>query len=193
MAVISEYLELFIALITFLCSVVVFIVYLVKRGKAVKNAKTQEEKEAIINEMKAQALGFINVADNLFIDIPKSGPSKLLYVLNQIKKGCQANGTEYDEEYWKNYVNEMVSQTNAVLDEKATESEKANIIEKVKSEIPFFIVEAQNLFKAIPDSRSYEIEYIMKNISVACDKYPINVFLEYDWRGLVEESYNVGV
>lgn len=192
MAGIKEYLELIIALITFLSSLIVFIVYIVKQRKAIKNAKTQEEKEAIINEVKAKALGFINVADNLFTDIPKSGPSKLLYVLNEIKKVCSVIGIEFDEEYWKKYTNERVDEMNAVLDEKANESEKANVIENVKREIPFLVEEANKLFVNIPDSVNYEIEYVLKKISIACEKYSVNVYSDYDWRAYVESYYKEG-
>ena len=186
----ESYGGVFVSLIGLLFSVVYFIFFFIRYRKKFKNAKTDEEKQAILEEIKGNAMGFITVAEGLFSDIPKSGVSKLVYVLKEIKALCEGKGVEFNEEYWTAIINNLVGQSNAVIKEKALEMDKADIIEKVKAEIPYHMNEANQLFERIPDSQEYKVAYILKAIEIACDKYEINVFLEYDWRAYVYELYN---
>lgn len=190
MATIKEYLDLIIGVLSLIAGFIFFLVSVIKRAKALKNAKTTEEWQSVINEIKSDTYGLITVAENLFSDIPKSGASKLLYVLNHVKELCTEKGFNYDQEYWTDFINTIVLQSNEVKDEKAYESVKADIIQKIKDQVPYFITEADKLFSSIPDNEQYKIEYVLKLIAVACDKYNVNVFAEYDWRAYVINQYH---
>ena len=190
MAVIKEYVELIIACLSLLSTIVVAIVFYVKRFKAIKNAKTAEEKENALNDIKAKTIGLINVAERLFADIPKSGSSKQKYVLDHVKDICTEMNVLFDDGYWGEFINNIIDGANAVIDEKEIESEKAEIIERVKNEVPYFVDEADKLFSSIPDSQDYKIEYILKAIATACEKFSLNVYNSYDWRAFVLNFYN---
>ena len=169
----------------FLGSAVAFTVYLVKRLRALKGAKTQGERDAIINELKSSAYGLVAVAEQTFKDVPKSGGCKILYVLNHIKALCGDSGVEYDESFWKEFIDEIVGRSNDVIT--ATETSKAidRYINKVKENVPYYIDDANKLFEVIPDSAEYKIEYILKLIRNDCAKHAINVYDVYDWRTYV--------
>lgn len=172
-----------------LASLVYGAVLFFRNRKRIKNAKTDEEKAEVINSIKADVMGFITIAENLFSDIPKSGASKLLYVLNQVKKLCTTSGIEYDQNYWSDFISGIVGRTNGVQESKEEADEILRTIESVKGEVPFLITEANELFARIPDNLQYKIEYILKFIAIACEKYPVNVYSEYDWRDYVEKIY----
>ena len=186
-----NYWELIVTALSFLCSVVVFIVYLVKRHKAVKNAKTDEEKQEAINQVKADTLGWISVAETVFSSIPKSGSSKLLYVLDHVKELCTNKDVAFDEKYWTDFVNGIVAGHNEVIDAQKEASTKAEIIDAIKKQVPFFVEDAKKLFTNIPDSSAYEIAYVLKDIATACAEYEIKV--DYDWQSYVESFYKEGV
>ena len=139
--------------------------------------------------MKSAVYGFITVAENLFIDVPKSGASKLLYVLNKTKELCMMNNVEYNAEEWTDFINNVVGLSNNVVETKEQEKAKNQIIEKIKSRIPGFVSETQKLFKSIPDSLDYQMEYILKYVSGVCEKEEINVFNDYDWKGYIYSFY----
>lgn len=186
---IEEILKLIGPIAGFLGAVLTLIVYVAKTRKRFKNAKTDEEKQAIINEIKGKALGLINSAEIYFSDIPKSGASKLIYVLDSVKTICAENGIEYCESEWTDYVNKAVENANATFKDKEIESERVTIIENLKAEIPFFIENANELFKSIPDSINYRIEYVMNLVKTACEGKTVNVFNDYEWRSYVEDLY----
>lgn len=183
--------DVVIGVLTAIASIVYTFVLFFKNRNRLKSVKTTEGRIAIINDIKSRVMGFITIAENLFADIPKSGASKLLYVLNQVKELCKTNDIEYDQTLWTDFINSVVGNSNRVQETKAFEDEKAGIIEKVKAEIPYIVEEANKLFERIPDSLQYKIEYILKFIAVACDKYPVNVYTEYDWRAYVNSLYEV--
>ena len=181
--------DVLVGILVAICSLIyAFAVSIVNR-KRKKSANQTEEHIAVVNEIKSRVMGFITIAENLFSDIPKSGASKLLYVLNQVKDLCKKFKLDYDQEMWTEFINSMVGNSNRVQETKAYEDEKSSIIEKVKSEVPFIVDEANKLFERIPDSVQYKIEYILKFIAVACEKYPLNVYGDYDWRGYVQSLY----
>lgn len=181
--------DLIIAVGSIAFSFVFFLIVFVKRLKSLKNAKTDEERTKIKNELKSAAYGFITVAENLFSDVPKSGSSKLLYVLNKIKELCTMNNVEYDVQEWTDFVNGVIATSNGVVESKEQEKSKNDIIEKIKAEIPVFIAETEKLFSSIPESIEYQIEHVLKYVAVACDGYDINVFNDYDWRGYIYGFY----
>lgn len=190
MEFIKEYWDLILAALSMLSSLVVFIIFFIKRLKSLKNAKTAEERAAIKEEIKSVAYGLITSAENLFSDIPKSGASKLLYVLNHVKELCLMNEINYNADEWTEFVNSVIAKSNAVVDGKEFERAKNETIEAIKLEIPFFIEEVNELFKNIPNANEYKIEHVLKLIITACDKHEINVFNEYDWRAYVSSLFN---
>lgn len=181
--------DVLVAICVALSSLIYGLVTAVINRKRKKTVNQTEEQNAVVNEIKSRVMGFITVAENLFSDIPKSGASKLLYVLNQVKDLCKKFNLEYDQEMWTDFINSIVGNSNRVQESKAYEDEKTSIIEKVKQEIPFIMEEANKLFERIPDSLQYKIEYILKFIAVACEKYHVNVYGDYDWRGYVKSLF----
>ena len=171
-------------------SIIVAIIYLIRRLITLKGAKTTAERDAILAELKSNAYGLVAVAEQMFSDIPKSGSSKLLYVLNHIKTLCEEKNIEFCEDTWKEFIEGIVGASNDVITAKETEKAISGYIDKVKEEIPYFIADADKLFEVIPDSKAYKIEYILKLVSKACDKHAINVYELYDWRVYINELYN---
>lgn len=189
MAVFKEYLNLIITCISLLSSLIVTIVFTVKRVKALKNAKTSEDKTKVLDEIKSHAIGFINVAENLFSEVPKSGSSKLLYVIDHIDELCKMNNVEFDEEFWVNFVNGIVAGSNTVQDQKEMETQRLILIDNVKNQIPFFVSEADKLFETIPDNEPYKIEYILKLVKTACEDFTVNVYDEEFWKQAISNYY----
>lgn len=181
--------EVLVGFASVLCALVYGLIVSIVNRRRKKSVNQTEEHIAVVNEIKSRVLGFITIAENLFSDIPKSGASKLLYVLNQVKELCKKFSLDYDQEMWTDFVNSIVGNSNRVQETKAYEDEKTSIIEKVKSEIPYIVEEANKLFERIPDSLQYKIEYILKFVAVACEKYHVNVYGEYDWRAYVKGLY----
>ena len=177
------------AIASLLTSIIFAIVYYVKRFRALRGAKTQAEKDAIISELKSHTYGLVAVAEQMFADIPKAGASKLLYVLNHIEKLCTEQNIAFNEDSWKEFINGIVGASNDVITAKETEKAIAGYIDKVKTEVPYFIADADKLFAVIPDSAAYKTEYILKLIAKACAKQDIDVFDKFDWRAYVENLY----
>ena len=185
-----KYWDLLLTGVSVALSVAFIVIYNVKRFRALRNAKTSEERDAILSELRSNAYGLVAVAEQMFADIPKSGASKLLYVLNHIEKLCTEKSIEFNESNWTEFINGIVGASNDVKTAKETEKAISGYITKVKEEVPYFLADADKLFEVIPDSAAYKLEYILKLISNACAKYAINVFDLYDWRTYVEELYN---
>lgn len=190
MEIIKEYWDLILAVLSMASSLVIFIIFFIKRLKSLKNAKTDEERAKIKDEIKSVAYGLITSAEGLFSDIPKSGASKLLYVLNHVKELCVMNEIDYNADEWTEFVNSVVDKSNKVVEGKKFDSAKNDIIEAIKNEIPYFITEVNELFKNIPNALDYKIEHVLKLIATACDKYEINVYNEYDWRAYVMNVFS---
>lgn len=181
--------ELVTTAISLLGLVVGAVISIIVRLRALKRAKTQTERDAILAELKSHAYGLVAVAEQMMADIPKSGSVKLMYVLNHISKLCEENGIAYDSESWTEFINGIVNKSNDVITAKETEKAISGYITKVKEEIPYFMADADKLFEIIPDSASYKVEYILKLVSNACAKYAIDVFELYDWRAYINELY----
>lgn len=181
--------ELVTAAASLLFSLVAGVIYLVVRLKAVKNAKTQSEKDEIIAEIKSHAYGFVAAAEQMMSDIPKAGQVKLLYVLNHIQALCEEKSVSYNVDTWTEFINGIVNTSNDVITAKETEKAISGYINKVKEEIPYFMTDADKLFEIIPDSASYKVEYILKLVAKSCAKYAIDVFDRYDWRAYIIGLY----
>lgn len=187
--IILENWELVTAAVSLACSLIAGGVYLFVRLRALKKAKTQTEKDAIIAELKSHAYGLVAVAEQMMSDIPKSGQIKMMYVLKHIKALCEEQGVEYDCDSWTEFVNSIVNASNDVVTAKETEKSIGVYIKKVKEEIPYFIEDADRLFEVIPDSAAYKIEYILKLVANSCAKHAIDVYDLYDWRDYINGLY----
>lgn len=189
MQFLNEYWELLVAILSFLLSSTLTVIVFVKRYKAAKASKNTELEVEILNELKGVAFGLINIAEHTFSDIPTSGASKLLYVLNNIKELCDQRGFKYDESYWEEFIDSVISQANYIQEEKADEKDKQATIDKIKSLVPDFVKEANRLFVSIPDSKRYKVAYIVSLIDEACDGEEIDVFNAFDWQEYVASFY----
>ena len=182
---VSEHYDLIIGVGSLVASAVGAVVFIIRNRKRIKNAKTDEDRTAIVNDLKSEVYGFISIAEGMFSDVPKSGSAKLLYVLNRIKPLCTACGIDFDEEFWTGFINDIVAKSNTVIEDKEIATAKARIIESIKAEITYMLTQMNELFASIPDSKEYKIEYLLKFIQTACAKHSIDVYDSYDWRGYV--------
>lgn len=185
-----DYLQVGVSVLSVLFAGACAIAYYASRIKAVKNAKTVEEKQVILNELKAATMGLITQAEQIFSHVPKSGESKLLYVLKEVDNLCREKGLTYDKDYWKEFISGAVGITNKVIADKKAVEEKESTIAMIKAEVPYFISQAAEYFRTISNSREYEIEHVIRQIEVACKEFSVNVFAEFDWRGYVTELYD---
>lgn len=96
----------------------------ITKYKAYKNAKTDAEKQAILNELNNSVVQFISDAEKTFSALDEtlksrgsatgSGAMKKETVLTKIQSLCLQKGIEYDANYWSNKVDELVKLTNTV-------------------------------------------------------------------------------
>ena len=193
MQILLNYWELLVGVLSFLLSGSLTVIVFVKRYKAAKVSKNTELQTEVLNELKSVAFGLINIAEHTFSDIPSSGASKLLYVLNNIKDLCEQRGFTYDESYWEKFIDSIIQQANYVQEEKADEKDKHEIIEKIKELVPDFVKEANRLFVSIPDSTRYKVAYIVSLIEEACEDYDVDVFKAFEWTEYVASFYDVKI
>lgn len=183
--------EAIIGLAVSLILLVLNVISFIKSYKRVKAAKSDEERASALEGLKLRAFGLITATEEMFKGISKSGSSKLLYVLNNLQKVAKDYGLEFDEEYWTGFINTAVEVSNNVMADKEYEVAVPKLIESIKSEVPFYIKDANKLFEVIPDSAAAKLEYILKLISNSCAKYDVNVYDLYDWRTYVIEQLDV--
>lgn len=106
----------------FLTCLIPTIIVMINRIKAVREAKSEAEKQAIINEIGEDAKNFIVDAENLYKDIDllvkqngkSCGAVKKDSVMTKIQDDCILKGTAFDKEYWSNYVDNFVAATRQV-------------------------------------------------------------------------------
>lgn len=95
---------------------------LIVKIRAYRQAKSEAEKQAIINEIGEDAKNFIVDAENLYKDIDhlvkqngkSCGPVKKDSVMTKIQDDCILKGIAFDKEYWSNYVDNFVAATRQV-------------------------------------------------------------------------------
>lgn len=178
-----------ISALTALASLIFILINIVGTLKKAKTATTAEQKKALMEELKADVLGLINVAEDLFVDISKSGSTKLMYVLSHVENLCKATGVDYSEEYWTEFINKVIGKSNQVKSEKELESTVNALIEKVKTEVSHFIATADRLFLTIPDNVDYKVDYVVRKVAEYCQGLSVNVFDMYDWKSYIEDVY----
>lgn len=185
----AKYWEFIVSGLTAVVGIVLSVISFVARYKQAKASKDKEALNELHNELKGVAFGLINIAEHTFSDIPGSGASKLVYVLEHIKKLCEERNVPFEEAYWTDFVNGTVTVANAVQDEKVTEAEKQEVVEQVKKKVPEFVQEANRLFVSIPNSTRFKIAYVISLIEEACEEYEFDVFNSFDWHDYVTELY----
>lgn len=99
------------------------IILLVNKWKAYNKAKTEEEKQQILNDISNSVGQLVTEAEEQYKDFDKvlkaqtgtgCGTLKKDKVLSQIQALCTEKGIEYDKEYWSNQVEEIVQITKQV-------------------------------------------------------------------------------
>lgn len=99
------------------------VILLIKKWKAYKNAKTNEEQQKILNEISDASIKFIQDAEDAFksVDVVlKSkgeagcGAMKKENVMTKIQSLCMQKGIDFDTEYWSARVEELVTMTKKV-------------------------------------------------------------------------------
>lgn len=174
-----------LAVLSLIVTIVTTTLTLISRFKAFKNAKTTEEKQKILEDIKESVHGLVDVAEVTFSEVKKSGPSKLLYVLNNIENMCDELGIAFEEEYWTNFINKLISTSNQAVIDKENEKKTKELIEEVKTKISSYVDNANQLFKYVPIAKAYKIDYVLRLIKQHCGELELNVYDEFDWETLV--------
>lgn len=103
-------------------AVVPALIVFFKKHKALKTAKTEEERQKIINAMKADAQVFIIEAENMYKTVDSllkanggsCGSVKKEGVMSKLRTEAIQKGLEFDEEFWSKTVDELVKMTKEV-------------------------------------------------------------------------------
>lgn len=98
------------------------VIVMINRIKAVRRAKTEAERQAAINELKALAQGFVVDAESLYKDIDaivkqngkSCGAVKKDSVMTKIQDACLTKGIVFDKEFWSKEVDDLVTVTRQV-------------------------------------------------------------------------------
>lgn len=98
------------------------VIFMVKKVKALKNAKTEAERLTILNELLSAARNSVIKAEELYKDTDailkaqgkSSGALKKDKVMNDLHQLCFEKGIDFDEAYWSNEVEQIVAATKQV-------------------------------------------------------------------------------
>lgn len=98
------------------------IIKIVYSGKKLKQAKTNEEKQAALIDLESNMKTFIEAAEIAYKDLndvlkakgSSAGPVKLDSVLMKLQSLANEKGYDFDREYWINKINETVALTKNV-------------------------------------------------------------------------------
>lgn len=99
------------------------IILLIKKIRDYKNAKTEAEKNEILNEISNSCVKFIQDAEASFKSVDSvlkargekgCGSMKKENVMTKINNLCIQKGITFDEEYWSKKVEELVALTKNV-------------------------------------------------------------------------------
>ena len=183
---IFEILSTVVGVAGLLAGVVVLIVRLVELGKA----KTSEEKAKVLKDIESDLLAYISMADATFSKVPKSGASKLEYVLNKVQQVCITCGVEFEKEKWTEKINNIVGKTNKAIDEVKAEQEKAEKLESLKSKVLTYVDNANAVFANIPDNLEYKMAYVLKYTEGLCNENGMTFDKNY-WDGVIRSYMGV--
>lgn len=98
------------------------VIVMINRIKAVRKAKTEAERQEVLNDLKALAQGFVVDAESLYKDIDaivkqngkSCGAVKKDSVMTKIQDACLTKGVAFDKEYWSKVVDDLVTVTRQV-------------------------------------------------------------------------------
>ena len=98
------------------------IIKIVYSGKKLRQAKTNEEKQAAIADMEEQVKVFIEAAEIAYKDLndvlkakgSSAGPVKLDSVLMKLQSFANEKGYDFDAEFWIKKINSLVALTKSV-------------------------------------------------------------------------------
>ena len=98
------------------------VIVLVRKAKDLKNAKTEAERQEIINEILGEAKNFVVSAEEMYKsvnDILKTqgvscGALKKDKVMTSIQQLCISKGINYDADFWSAEVEKIVAVTKKV-------------------------------------------------------------------------------
>lgn len=120
---IKDILTLVSVLLGFVTSVLIpSVIVMINRIKAVRNAKTEAEKQAAINDITELMKGFCADTESYFkayeSEVKAKGGScsaaKQDSVLTKVLKECITRGIDYDQQYWAKKVDDYVASTKVV-------------------------------------------------------------------------------
>lgn len=120
---IDKIITLTLSIVAFFITVLVpTVVVLFRKAKALKNAKTEAERQEIINEILGEAKDFVVSAEEMYKsvnDILKTqgvscGALKKDKVMTAIQQLCIAKGINYDADFWSAEVEKIVAVTKKV-------------------------------------------------------------------------------
>lgn len=96
------------------------IIALVKYVKSYKAAKTETEKLELYDKMSTLANDFISEAEKAYMSIDETlkgnngGAVKKQNVMSKLRDFCASNGVAFDEQYWSEKIDSLVSLTKNV-------------------------------------------------------------------------------
>lgn len=120
---IKDILTIVITVASFLLTCLIpTVIVMINRIKALRKAKTEAEREKIINEIIDDAQGFVVDAENLYKDIDAlvkgqgktCGAVKKDSVMTKIQDVCIVKGIAFDKEFWSKKVDDLVALTRKV-------------------------------------------------------------------------------
>ena len=120
---IKDILTIVITVASFLLTCLIpTVIVMINRIKALRKAKTEAEREKIINEIIDEAQGFVVDAENLYKDIDAlvkgqgktCGAVKKYSGMTKIQDACIVKGIAFDKEFWSKKVDDLVALTRKV-------------------------------------------------------------------------------
>lgn len=120
---IKDILTIVITVASFLLTCLIpTVIVMINRIKALRKAKTEAERQKIINEIIEDAQGFVVDAENLYKDIDTlvkgqgktCGAVKKDSVMTKIQDDCLVKGIVFDKEFWSKKVDDLVAITRKV-------------------------------------------------------------------------------
>lgn len=112
-----------ISIMTFLIvTLIPSIVLMIKKWKQARNAKTEAEKNAALNDLNNVANNLIAEAEKAYASVNEAlkskgssaGAMKKDKVLFQLQSYCTKNNLDFDAEYWNTKIDEIVALTKKV-------------------------------------------------------------------------------
>ena len=121
---IQIFVQLSISIISFLVvTLIPSITLLIKKWKALRVAKTELEKQKVLQELNDTVCGLVQEAETAYKQVDQilksqggsgSGSVKKDSVMTKLQAHCIKKGIEFDSNYWSNKIDEIVTMTRKV-------------------------------------------------------------------------------